>query len=123
MFAGRGVKLMLDAAGGENSVKLAIANVEAVAVLLADIKVDFQMLDFGGVGFRQMERIVVLKILHVGRCAEEFLGQAVAESPAPVRRIRRWLGQFLKERGAVRSDRREYLWVLEGDHQRAVAAH
>ena len=52
VLAGCWMKLVLDSGGGQRGVELAIARVEAVAVLLADIDIDSQILDFRGVDLR-----------------------------------------------------------------------
>jgi hypothetical protein len=117
--AGVEMELVGDVAGGKDFVESGGAGFEAVVVLIAAIEINFQAREIGGAG--KGEWAVLLPEGGVERTAEDFAEDAIARSG------RSGGGDggrdFIDERGAVRADGSKKLRMVEGQVERAVAAH
>lgn len=95
------------------------AGVEAVVVVVATVKIDFQGSEIRGAG--EDNGAVLVPENGIGGIAENAAENASARRAG--RRTAEEAGKFFDERGTVGADRAEKLWVAEGKMQRAVASH
>src|SRR5271157_3494543 len=113
-------KLMRESLIGEDLVQKLVALVEAVAVVVAAVKVEFE----AGEAFRvlgQGERVFLLPIGFVEGRSERLLKHLGIKAPASLGGKR--VGEPGQQRGAVRAGGPENVRMAHAQVQRSVAAH